>query len=134
MLNILSALAAPVTGVIGKVVDAKAKKTQGELDIEATKIVTTAQAVKDKLDAGLQVTKADIDLANTSRRDWQGSWKDEWVLVMLSIPLMAYFFSAWFPPLEQAADKMVGAFKGQYHVVMVSVMLTIYGIRKMFGR
>jgi len=105
---------AAILGTVGSLVSGffERKHIQQKLKLEIEKAkVTGAIQLKDKIATG------DIDWDMVQARGSQTSWKDEWFVILLSIPAILCFIPGWdvyvtkgFISLQQTPDWYKAAF------------------------
>ena len=121
-----------LNAILGKTVEAgvtyftrrmelKAQAHQNKLALLAAQGVRAAQAVSEGLadDAAWELE---------SLRAHAGGWKDEFVLIVLSIPLVMCFVPGWAPFVAAGFAAMANT-PLWYQTAAVSVFLATYGIR-----
>lgn len=96
-------------------------KVQAEKDV----IVAETNATIKRLD---KEADQDYDLNRESIRAMNGSWKDEFVLILLVVPFVMLFIPSLQPYAIAGFDKL-GVTPFWYQVLVVSIFFSIYGLR-----
>jgi len=125
----LNLLIGPITQLAGTWLDGKVEKTKAE---------TGAKVAKAKAEAVIMERKAtgeldwDLEMAKGS----QSSWKDEWLTVLFSIPLVMAFI----PGMEEVVAngfKQLNAMPEWYQYSLGVIVAASFGVRsatKFFGK
>jgi hypothetical protein len=99
----------------------KAQEHQNKIELLKAQGERAAKAVSEGL-------AADAAWELESLRAHAGGWKDEFVLIVLSIPLVLCFFPQG-APIVAAGFASLGSTPLWYQTALVSVFLATYGIR-----
>jgi hypothetical protein len=125
----LNLLIGPITQLAGTWLDGKVEKTKAE---------TGAKVAKAKAEAVIMERKAtgeldwDLEMAKGS----QSSWKDEWLTVLFSIPLVMAFI----PGMEEVVAngfKQLNAMPEWYQYSLGVIVAASFGVRsatRLFGK
>lgn len=125
----LNLLIGPITQLAGTWLDGKVEKTKAE---------TGAKVAKAKAEAVIMERKAtgeldwDLEMAKGS----QSSWKDEWLTVLFSIPLVMAFI----PGMEEVVAngfKQLNSMPEWYQYSLGVIVAASFGVRsatKFFGK
>ena len=125
----LNLLIGPITQLAGTWLDGKVEKTKAE---------TGAKVAKAKAEAVIMERKAtgeldwDLEMAKGS----QSSWKDEWLTVLFSIPLVMAFI----PGMEEVVAngfEQLNAMPEWYQYSLGVIVAASFGVRsatKFFGK
>jgi hypothetical protein len=125
----LNLLIGPITQLAGTWLDGKVEKTKAE---------TGAKVAKAKAEAVIMEKKAtgeldwDLEMAKGS----QSSWKDEWLTVLFSIPLVMAFI----PGMEEVVAngfKQLNAMPEWYQYSLGVIVAASFGVRsatRLFGK
>ena len=125
----LTALIGPIASLAGTWLDGK---------VEQTKATATAKVAKAKAEATIMEKKAtgeidwDIEMARAS----SSSWKDEWLVVLFSIPLILAFI----PGMEEVVSNgfaQLQAMPEWYQYSLGVIVAASFGVRsatKFFGK
>ncbi len=126
----LNLLIKPLLGVAGDVV-------KGVVDTRKAKAEQKVTEIKAKTELMQQQIKGEADWDLEAIKNTQGSWKDEWLVLLFSIPLILSFCGEWgrdivfngFQALSQAPDWY------KYTLgVIVSASFGIKGATKFFKK
>jgi hypothetical protein len=93
----------------------KLKKLEGKIKVEEAK-------------AQMEVRKLEMDNAWELAQIANSGWKDEWVLILLSIPLVLVFIPQFAPFIQQGFD-VLATTPDWYRWMIVGIFMAIYGIR-----
>ena len=93
----------------------KLKKLEGKVKIEQAK-------------AEMEVRKLEADNAWELAQISNSGWKDEWVLILLSIPLVLVFIPSLAPYIQRGFDVLATTPEWYRYLIMV-IFTAIYGIR-----
>ena len=126
----LQALIGPVSGLIGSWMDKKTEEQRGK------SAVAKARA---EAEAAVMVSAA------TSTADWeklmakgsQNSWKDEWLTILFSIPLILAFCGDWGRQIVAEGFAALEAMPDYYQYtlgVIVSASFAVRSATKFFGK
>ena len=125
----LNLLIGPITQLAGTWLDGKVEKTKAE---------TGAKVAKAKAEAVIMERKAtgeldwDLEMAKGS----QSSWKDEWLVILFSIPLILAFI----PGMEEVVSNgfaQLEAMPQWYQYSLGIIVAASFGVRsatKLFGK
>jgi hypothetical protein len=95
--------------------DLKLKKLESKIRIEEAK-------------ATMEVKKLEADNAWELAQIANSGWKDEWVLILLSIPLVLVFIPDFAPYIQQGFD-VLATTPEWYRWMIMAIFTAIYGIR-----
>jgi hypothetical protein len=119
--KIIGGVAAPVVTYLTRRAELSAAKFEARLKFE--------QAVGDRkaelIRAGLT---ADMNWEMEFARQAEGSWKDEYTLLVVSIPAVLAFIPSC-APYVAAGFAALSVTPGWYQVMLCSIFLATYGIR-----
>ena len=118
---------ATLTGqTVGAVLEYKAAKIKLKGEIELEKLRGKAEWERAKTQRASESEGRDADWEKASIAN--SGWKDEWVLILLSIPLVLVFI----PPMQPYVVSGFEALEGTpdwYRWLTVMIFAAIYGIR-----
>lgn len=103
----------------------RAIKNQGSIDIEKLKIESKMALLNSKIERS-----EDYDIE--ALRQQQYSWKDEWLLFVLTLP----FIGSFIPGLQDHVDHgwdYVAKAPGWYVTCFIGVIAAVYGLRWFIG-
>jgi len=123
-------LLGPITNIVGGIV-------QGKMEQKAAE--TKAKVAKAEAQAQIMLSQA------TSEADWekimaegsQDSWKDEWLTILFSVPLILAFCGEWGRDIVQDGFVALNAMPDYYRYTLGAIVSASFGIRgatKFFGK
>jgi|TARA_R110000796_G_scaffold225481_1_gene341893 hypothetical protein len=123
-------LLGPITGIVGSLV-------QGKMEQKAAE--TKAKVAKAEAQAQIMVSQA------TSEADWekimaegsQESWKDEWLTILFSVPLILAFCGEWGRVIVTDGFSALNQMPDYYRYTLGAIVSASFGIRgatKFFGK
>ena len=99
------------------------------------KLIENRSNRKFLLDKLQKVTDNKVEVSDSEIRLMQSqmtgaSWKDEWFSILISLPVLAMFFSPWIPSLEQASQNAVALIgEDVYPYLLGACISASFGIR-----
>jgi hypothetical protein len=126
----LGSLLGPVTSIVGGIV-------QGKMEQKAAE--TKAKVAKAEAQAQIMLSQA------TSEADWEkvmaegsrDSWKDEWLTILFSVPLVLAFCGEWGRDIVADGFSALNAMPDYYRYTLGAIVSASFGIRgatKFFGK
>jgi hypothetical protein len=126
----LGSLLGPVTSIVGGIV-------QGKMEQKAAE--TKAKVAKAEAQAQIMLSQA------TSEADWEkvmaegsrDSWKDEWLTILFSVPLVLAFCGEWGRDIVADGFTALNAMPDYYRYTLGAIVSASFGIRgatKFFGK
>ena len=123
-------LIGPITNIIGGLV-------QGKMDQKAAE--TRVKVAKAEAQAQIMLSQA------TSEADWEkvmaegsrDSWKDEWLTILFSVPLVLAFCGEWGRNIVTDGFTALDAMPDYYRYTLGAIVSASFGIRgatKFFGK
>lgn len=123
-------LLGPITNIVGGIV-------QGKMEQKAAE--TKAKVAKAEAQAQIMLSQA------TSEADWEkvmaegsrDSWKDEWLTILFSVPLILAFCGEWGRDIVQDGFVALNAMPDYYRYTLGAIVSASFGIRgatKFFGK
>ena len=123
-------LLGPITNIVGGLV-------QGKMEQKAAE--TKAKVAKAEAQAQIMLSQA------TSEADWekimaegsQDSWKDEWLTILFSVPLVLAFCGEWGRDIVADGFSALNAMPDYYRYTLGAIVSASFGIRgatKFFGK
>jgi hypothetical protein len=123
-------LLGPITNIVGGLV-------QGKMEQKAAE--TKAKVAKAEAQAQIMLSQA------TSEADWEkvmaegsrDSWKDEWLTILFSVPLVLAFCGEWGRDIVADGFTALNAMPDYYRYTLGAIVSASFGIRgatKFFGR
>tara|TARA_R100001198_G_scaffold10297_1_gene4460 strand:+ start:330 stop:716 length:387 start_codon:yes stop_codon:yes gene_type:complete len=126
----LQALIGPIASLAGTWLDGKVEKTKAE---SATKVA------KAKAEATIMEKKAtgEIDWDLTMAEGSKHSWKDEWLTILFSVPLVLAFCGEWGREIVAQGFTALDAMPDYYKYTLGIIVSASFGTRaatKFFGK
>ena len=126
----IQALIGPVSGLISSWMDSKTEEQRGK---------TAIAKAKAEAEATVMVSAA------TSTADWeklmakgsQSSWKDEWLTILFSIPLVLSFAGEWGRTIVAEGFAALEVMPDWYQYTLGVIVAASFGVRsatKFFGK
>jgi hypothetical protein len=126
----LGSLLGPVTSIVGGIV-------QGKMEQKAAE--TKAKVAKAEAQAQIMLSQA------TSEADWEkvmaegsrDSWKDEWLTILFSVPLVLAFCGEWGRDIVADGFSALNSMPDYYRYTLGAIVSASFGIRgatKFFGK
>ena len=123
-------LLGPITNIVGGIV-------QGKMEQKAAE--TKAKVAKAEAQAQIMLSQA------TSEADWEkvmaegsrDSWKDEWLTILFSVPLVLAFCGEWGRNIVMDGFAALDAMPDYYRYTLGAIVSASFGIRgatKFFGK
>ena len=123
-------LLGPITNIVGGIV-------QGKMEQKAAE--TKAKVAKAEAQAQIMLSQA------TSEADWEkvmaegsrDSWKDEWLTILFSVPLVLAFCGEWGRDIVTDGFSALNAMPDYYRYTLGAIVSASFGIRgatKFFGK
>jgi hypothetical protein len=123
-------LLGPITNIVGGLV-------QGKMEQKAAE--TKAKVAKAEAQAQIMLSQA------TSEADWEkvmaegsrDSWKDEWLTILFSVPLVLAFCGEWGRDIVADGFTALNAMPDYYRYTLGAIVSASFGIRgatKFFGK
>jgi hypothetical protein len=120
-------LIATLTGqTVEAVVNYKAQKRQLKADIEMERLRGKAAWEKAKSVRAENSEGRDADWESQSIAN--SGWKDEWVLIIMSIPMITSFIP-WTQPATAAGFEALASTPLWYRTTVMTIYLAIFGLR-----
>ena len=126
----LQALIGPVSGLVSSWMDSKTEEQRGK---------TAVAKAKAEAEAAVMVSAA------TSTAEWeklmakgsQSSWKDEWLTILFSIPLVLSFAGEWGRTIVAEGFAALEVMPDWYQYTLGVIVAASFGVRsatKFFGK
>jgi hypothetical protein len=112
-------------GLLGKVADLAGTMIEGKTAVKQAEAQTKMKIATGELDWDLAAMKAT-----------ENSWKDEWITLLFSIPLILAFCGDWGNQIVQAGFAALADMPGWYQYSLggiVSASIGMRGVSKYFG-
>lgn len=115
-----------IEGVTGPVADYFVKRQQLKYDLKVKRLENKAKLEEAK--ANRAIKELDSDTAWELKQLEKQGWKDDWVLILLSIPLVLVFIPQMAPYIYQGFA-VLSTTPEWYRWLIMLVFTAIYGIR-----
>ncbi len=122
-ITIITGLLTLGKSIVGNFLERKAKKQEHK-----TKMAELKQGLKEKVLTAQIESDVTIDRSNTE--NMATSWKDEFILILFSIPVGMSFIPSLAPYVREGFAAL-GTTPAWFQVIYVVMCLTIYGHRKL---
>ena len=103
-----------ITNLVGSIVNAKAETMKATAEAKATALKTAAQSTADW----------ERIMAEASKN----SWKDEWLTIVFSIPLILVFIPSMVGHIQQGFDALA-TLPIWYHEILMVIVLASFGVK-----
>ena len=107
-------LVTAITNLAGTWVSAKAESTKATAEAKATALKTAAQSSADW----------ERIMAEASKN----SWKDEWLTIVFSVPLILVFIPDMVPHIQRGFDALA-TLPIWYHEILMVIVLASFGVK-----
>lgn len=129
--NILGGLAGGITSVVDgwqrrqtARVEADVKRIEAEATIAVAQATATAELAK-----SAQANEAAWDLAMGSQME--RSWKDEWFVLLLSVPLVLAFVGPWGAKVVKDGFEALEVMPSWYYFSLGTAVAATFGMRRL---
>ena len=119
-LGIMSA----ISGLVNPIANVIQKRNDNKTAIETIKAKAAAGAVA--ADASVTLSKAEWQL--TALKLSQGSWKDEYLCILFTIPIFAPLLS-FLPGVDQVAANVQNLLGEDYRTIILVIVGASFGVR-----
>ena len=126
----LGAIISPLTNLAGTWLEGKVATTKANAEVKVAKAKSEA-TIKEKLATG------EIKWEQTMAEASQSSWKDEYLVLLFSIPLILAFCGDWVRSIVESGFQALDACPDWYKYtlgVIVSASFGVRGIQRIFRR
>jgi hypothetical protein len=114
----LQTLIGPVASILGTWVEGRVAKSKAKAEAEATVIIKSAESV--------------ADWERVMAQNSGQSWKDEWLTVLFSIPLIACFHPDAVAYVERGFEALEGM-PSWYQYTLSVIVAASFGVRSTIG-
>lgn len=129
-LDFISPLVSTIGGYFNKKQEINKIVKEGEIELAKVKAQTDIEIAKARIQAIQNGQQMDGDLDRIAMEQMNKSWKDEFILIIFMTPVIMAFI----PQLSEYAlegFKVVDQMPDWYKVVVISLVIVIYGLRRM---
>lgn len=126
----LGSLLGPVTSIVGGIVQGKMEQKAAESKAKVAKAEAQAQIM-------LSQATSEADWEKVMAEGSQESWKDEWLTILFSVPLILAFCGEWGRDIVQDGFVALNAMPDYYRYTLGAIVSASFGIRgatKFFGK
>jgi len=123
-------LLGPITNIVGGIVQGKMEQKAAESKAKVAKAEAQAQIM-------LSQATSEADWEKIMAEGSQESWKDEWLTILFSVPLVLAFCGEWGRDIVADGFTALNAMPDYYRYTLgaiVSASFSIRGATKFFGR
>ena len=126
----LQALIGPVSGLIGSWMDSKTEEQRGKSAVAKAKAEAEAKVM-------VSAATSTADWEKLMAKGSQSSWKDEWLTILFSIPLILAFAGEWGRTIVAEGFAALEVMPDWYQYTLGVIVAASFGIRsatKFFGK
>ncbi len=123
-------LLGPITNIVGGLVQGKMEQKAAESKAKVAKAEAQAQIM-------LSQATSEADWEKIMAEGSQESWKDEWLTILFSVPLILAFCGEWGRDIVQDGFVALNAMPDYYRYTLGAIVSASFGIRgatKFFGK
>ena len=126
----LGSLLGPITNIVGGIVQGKMEQKAAESKAKVAKAEAQAQIM-------LSQATSEADWEKIMAEGSQESWKDEWLTILFSVPLVLAFCGEWGRDIVADGFSALDAMPDYYRYTLGAIVSASFGIRgatKFFGK
>ena len=126
----LGSLLGPITNIVGGIVQGKMEQKAAESKAKVAKAEAQAQIM-------LSQATSEADWEKIMAEGSQDSWKDEWLTILFSVPLVLAFCGEWGRDIVADGFSALNAMPDYYRYTLGAIVSASFGIRgatKFFGK
>ena len=126
----LGSLLGPITNIVGGIVQGKMEQKAAESKAKVAKAEAQAQIM-------LSQATSEADWEKIMAEGSQESWKDEWLTILFSVPLVLAFCGEWGRDIVADGFTALNAMPDYYRYTLGAIVSASFGIRgatKFFGK
>jgi hypothetical protein len=123
-------LLGPITNIVGSIVQGKMEQKAAESKAKVAKAEAQAQIM-------LSQATSEADWEKVMAEGSRDSWKDEWLTILFSVPLVLAFCGEWGRDIVADGFVALNAMPDYYRYTLGAIVSASFGIRgatKFFGR
>jgi len=123
-------LLGPITNIVGGIVQGKMEQKAAESKAKVAKAEAQAQIM-------LSQATSEADWEKIMAEGSQESWKDEWLTILFSVPLVLAFCGEWGRDIVADGFVALNAMPDYYRYTLGAIVSASFGIRgatKFFGK
>ena len=126
----LTALIGPIANIAGTSLEGRVEKTKAKVKADVAKAEAEAVVMQKKATGEIDW---DLKMADASA----SSWKDEWLVILFSIPLILAFCGDWGRQIVSEGFTALEAMPQYYQYTLGTIVAASFGTRaatKFFGK
>ena len=126
----LQALIGPLSGLIGSWMDSKTEEQRGKSAVAKAKAEAEAKVM-------VSAATSTADWEKLMAKGSQSSWKDEWLTILFSIPLILAFAGEWGRTIVAEGFAALEVMPDWYQYTLGVIVAASFGVRsatKFFGK
>ena len=126
----LGSLLGPVTSIVGGIVQGKMEQKAAESKAKVAKAEAQAQIM-------LSQATSEADWEKVMAEGSRDSWNDEWLTILISVPLVLAFCGEWGRDIVADGFSALNAMPDYYRYTLGAIVSASFGIRgatKFFGK
>ena len=126
----LQALLGPVSGLLGSWMDSKTEEQRGKSAVAKAKAEAEAKVM-------VSAATSTADWEKLMAKGSQSSWKDEWLTILFSIPLILAFAGEWGRTIVAEGFAALQVMPEWYQYTLGVIVAASFGVRsatKFFGK
>jgi hypothetical protein len=126
----LQALIGPVSGLLGSWMDSKTEEQRGKSAVAKAKAEAEAKVM-------VSAATSTADWEKLMAKGSQSSWKDEWLTILFSIPLILAFAGEWGRTIVAEGFAALEVMPDWYQYTLGVIVAASFGVRsatKFFGK
>jgi|TARA_R100000995_G_C3475022_1_gene120428 hypothetical protein len=126
----LQALIGPVSGLLGSWMDSKTEEQRGKSAVAKAKAEAEAKVM-------VSAATSTADWEKLMAKGSQSSWKDEWLTILFSIPLILAFAGEWGRTIVAEGFAALQVMPEWYQYTLGVIVAASFGVRsatKFFGK
>ena len=126
----LQALIGPISGLVGSWMDSKTEEQRGKSAIAKAKAEAEAKVM-------VSAATSTADWEKLMAKGGQSSWKDEWLTILFSIPLLLSFAGEWGRTIVAEGFAALETMPDWYQYTLGVIVAASFGVRsatKFFGK
>jgi hypothetical protein len=123
-------LLGPITNIVGSIVQGKMEQKAAESKAKVAKAEAQAQIM-------LSQATSEADWEKVMAEGSRDSWKDEWLTILFSVPLVLAFCGEWGRDIVADGFVALNAMPDYYRYTLGAIVSASFGIRgatKFFGK
>ena len=126
----IQALIGPISGLVGSWMDSKTEEQRGKSAVAKAKAEAEAKVM-------VSAATSTADWEKLMAKGSQSSWKDEWLTILFSIPLILSFCGDWGRTIVAEGFAALGMMPDWYQYTLGVIVAASFGVWseiKFFGK